>query len=548
MYLVNDTATVMYNKEFQGMSLIKEANICVLYAAASEKDFILATTQKERDEFRHNWEVKVAEAGEALDKASDKFVTEAGIKVIKEAQAAYLKWKAATTRVIELRSKESFADNAESMLISKTETYECVKTLMVSIGDATTRKENNAKALNETGNSLFASSVIILSAFIVVAVLLGLVIGIALSGSVLKTVGGEPSEIAGIADDVAKGNLKLDTSHIDTTTGIHKSLLLMIEKLKEIAGGISSASNQVSAGSQQLSSTAQQMSQGATEQASSVEEISSSMEEMTSNIRQNAENAQMTEKIARKTAADAESGGKAVVQTVEAMKLIASKTGIIEEIARSNEHARAERLDRGRARGRIRKRLRGRRLGSRQARRAQPERSGRNQFALGTERENRRERRSDDQQHHTRHQTNGPSSCRKSAHRATSKTRGQPRFNAAILQLDRVVQQNASASEESASMSEELAAQSEQMQSTISFFKLDGEQGTAKAKVNADRHTVRVAHIATGPRLAEKSPVPVKTVGKKELQTARKGITLNLDDDDAFGAAHDAADSDFKEF
>ena len=72
----------------------------------------------------------------------------------------------------------------------------------------------------------------------------------------------------------------------------------------------------------------------ATEQAASVEEVSSSMEEMSSNIRQNADNATQTEKIALQAAQDAEAGGKAVVQAVGAMKNIAEKISIVEEIAR----------------------------------------------------------------------------------------------------------------------------------------------------------------------------------------------------------------------
>ena len=83
-----------------------------------------------------------------------------------------------------------------------------------------------------------------------------------------------------------------------------------------------------------ISATAEQMSQGATEQASSAEEVSSSMEEMGSNIRQNADNAMQTERIAVKSAEDAKEGGKAVIQTVSAMKEIAGKISIIEEIAR----------------------------------------------------------------------------------------------------------------------------------------------------------------------------------------------------------------------
>ena len=55
---------------------------------------------------------------------------------------------------------------------------------------------------------------------------------------------------------------------------------------------------------------------------------------MVSNIKQNADNAQQTDKIANKSATDAQESGKSVVEAVTAMKEIASKISIIEEIAR----------------------------------------------------------------------------------------------------------------------------------------------------------------------------------------------------------------------
>jgi len=58
------------------------------------------------------------------------------------------------------------------------------------------------------------------------------------------------------------------------------------------------------------------------------------MEEMGSNIDQNADNAAETEKIARQASGDAEEGGRQVQKTVRAMKDIADKTSIVEEIAR----------------------------------------------------------------------------------------------------------------------------------------------------------------------------------------------------------------------
>jgi methyl-accepting chemotaxis protein len=58
-----------------------------------------------------------------------------------------------------------------------------------------------------------------------------------------------------------------------------------------------------------------------------------SIEQMTSSIAQNTENAKITDGMASKAAKDAADGGEAVNATVEAMKQIAKKIGIIDDIA-----------------------------------------------------------------------------------------------------------------------------------------------------------------------------------------------------------------------
>jgi methyl-accepting chemotaxis protein len=83
-----------------------------------------------------------------------------------------------------------------------------------------------------------------------------------------------------------------------------------------------------------ISTTSVQVSNGRERAGGVGREASSSMEEMVSNIKQNADNAQQTDKIATKSAKDAQESGKSVVEAVAAMKEIASKISIIEEIAR----------------------------------------------------------------------------------------------------------------------------------------------------------------------------------------------------------------------
>ncbi|MBF0439733.1 MAG: methyl-accepting chemotaxis protein, partial [Magnetococcales bacterium] len=107
-----------------------------------------------------------------------------------------------------------------------------------------------------------------------------------------------------------------------------------IEKLREVLTQVKMASTEVAQGSQQLSDAAQGLSQSSTEQAAAIEETSSAMEQMSSNIQQTSDNAQTTEKISQQAAKDAVETGEAVTQAVTAMKEIAQRISIIEEISR----------------------------------------------------------------------------------------------------------------------------------------------------------------------------------------------------------------------
>jgi len=153
--------------------------------------------------------------------------------------------------------------------------------------------------------------------------------------------------------DLAAGRLDVDVDNTmaagkDEAGVLVSSLATTVAKLRDVMENVQDASSMMISGSARLSEAArqmatgidgiaessQQLSQGASEQAASAEEVSASVEQMGANIRQNADNSFQTEKTSSKAASDARAGLAAVRETVKAMRQIAEKIDIIEEIAR----------------------------------------------------------------------------------------------------------------------------------------------------------------------------------------------------------------------
>ncbi|KAF5032261.1 Methyl-accepting chemotaxis protein (MCP) signaling domain protein [anaerobic digester metagenome] len=412
-------------------------------------------------------------------------------------------------------AQKSFQEMGRLLMVESKASQAKLDTLMLELVDLGVDGSRTAvQAARQEANTDTAMAIGGMIVGVIIALALGLILTKSITGPVYKGVE--------FARKLAQGDLtaEVDVNQKDELGILAQALREMVAKLREVVSEVQSASDNVASGSEELSASSEQLSQGATEQAASVEEVSSSMEEMSSNIRQNADNATQTEKIALKAAQDAQAGGQAVVQAVGAMKNIAEKISIVEEIARQTnllalnaaiEAARAGEHGKGFAVVAAEVRKLAERSGTAAAEISElssstvsvADQAGQMLTKLVPDIQRTAEL------------------VQEISAASNEQNAGAEQINKALQQLDQVIQQNASASEEMASTSEELSSQAEQLQATISFFHL----GATAARVT------RQAARRGRPQPARK---PAKALATRPVPA---GLALDMgrdDEDDEF--------------
>jgi methyl-accepting chemotaxis protein len=354
----------------------------------------------------------------------------------------------------------------------------------------------------------------------------------------LNTMTANLRNTAEIADKISNGDLTVTPKPLSDKDTLGLSLESMVERLRGVVADAIAAAENVSAGSQELSASAEQVSQGATEQASAAEEASSSMEEMASNIKQNADNAAQTEKIARQSAKDAEVSGEAVSRAVQAMRTIAEKIGIVQEIARQTdllalnaavEAARAGEHGKGFAvvASEVRK------LAERsQSAAAEISAMSGDTVKAAQEAGDMLGRLVPDIRKTAELVSEISAACRE-------QDIGAAQINEAIQQLDKVTQQNSGASEEMSATSEELATQAEELQASIAFFKVE-TAGNRHSRTPAAKISVRKPASAASRQPVAKKATAANSVASQQARA--KGFALDL----SMGGP-DEGDADFRE-
>jgi methyl-accepting chemotaxis protein len=273
-----------------------------------------------------------------------------------------------------------------------------------------------------------------------------------------------------------------------------------VTKLAQTISEVNNTTETLASATVQVSSTAQSLSQASSEQAASVEETSASIEQMTSSIQQNTENAKVADGMSAEGSKKAAEGGEAVNETVGAMKQIARKIGIIDDIAYQTnllalnaaiEAARAGEHGKGFAvvAAEVRK----------LAERSQVAAQEIGQLAINSVGMAEKAGKLLDEIVPATKKT--ADLVQEITAASEEQTVGVNQVNTAMSQLSQITQQNASASEELAATAEEMSSQAGNLQELISFFNVGARSKpahTATRKPAAHQAVARVSDSGSG--------------------------------------------------
>jgi methyl-accepting chemotaxis protein len=487
--------TVWANEIIDGMHVIGRAARNMILTAdknieKEQLDTIRSTQAKNKDRF------------EKLEKTIH---AEQGVILLKKAEEARQRFNAGTEKLIGLADSTSpqySSAKASEFLFAEYRglNNEYQKSIEALVDFQTSLMEKSGEEAHENasaGRNLMIALTVAAS-----------VIGVLFAWAVTRSITIPLAETVHVADSLAQGDLTvvINADSTDETGHLKLAMQKMVATLARTIGEVRTSANSLSSASEEVSVTAQSLSQSSSEQAASVEEISSTLEQSTASINQNTENAKVTDGIAAKAAKEADEGGKAVGDTVEAMKQIATKIGIIDDIAYQTnllalnaaiEAARAGEHGKGFAvvAAEVRK------LAERSQVAAQEigqlasssvnlaEKAG----ALLVSMVPSIDKTSD--------------LVQEIAAASAEQSTGIAQINQAMSQLNQTTQQGASSSEELAATAEEMGAQAEQLQQLMQFFRIEESRGSA----SVSRRQVaapRLVAQAAAPRVAKELEQP----------------------------------------
>ena len=202
------------------------------------------------------------------------------------------------------------------------------------------------KKLYETDQAVLSDAVSFLHSVLIGSLLLTVVLGASLayviSRAVTKPLGGEPQDMAQLADRISRGDLTTQFEAGNKAEGLYLSMIRMNDNLKNLVGNIHDLSGAIANSSQATTSIAGQTNDNVQSQYQQTELVATAVEEMTLTVNEVAQNAAGCAQITDESEVITQKGQQNVEQTIATIeKLCAEISRASESISAVQEQSQA---------------------------------------------------------------------------------------------------------------------------------------------------------------------------------------------------------------
>ncbi|TWO79056.1 methyl-accepting chemotaxis protein, partial [Denitratisoma oestradiolicum] len=321
---IEDLVNVEYPKTVQANAIIDQLN---LIARATRNTILIKDEEGVKKELARIPEARNV-IGENIEKLTGTVKSEEGKAALKkmiDSRVAYVAQQEKFVALVQAGKKE------EATALIMGEMRKTFDDYLNNVNELIQLQDKRFETIGHEADAMANRAEVMLEVLAVIAVLMAALFAWLITRSITRPV----NEALQTTQRLAEGDLtvRIDEVSKDEVGQMLKAQQGLIAKLNQIIGEVKGAADNLANAAGQVSATAQSLSQSSSEQAASVEETTASIEQMTASITQNTENAKVTDNIASKSSVEATQGGTAVKDTVEAMKSIAGKIGIIDDIA-----------------------------------------------------------------------------------------------------------------------------------------------------------------------------------------------------------------------
>jgi methyl-accepting chemotaxis protein len=323
----------LYDRDVKAVIDTLDAESDFLLAGRAFRDAMLAPTEELRLHSISTVKASLKSTKDKMDSARPLFWTDKGQAMFADFEGKWASYTKVADRLYDIVSNEKAGndpskDAARALLFG--EYKHAVMETQAVFAALQENKKAAANALNDKNDALYASSVWWMSAAMVTAMVLGILLGMWITRAITVPI----QQAVKVARTVAAGDL---TSSIvvtgrDETAELLGALQEMNAKLVEIVTQVRQSSDSIATGTAQIAAGNSDLSQRTEEQSSNLQETAASMEQLTSTVKVNADTAGQATELASAASAAAGHGGDVVSKVVKTMDEIADSSRKISDI------------------------------------------------------------------------------------------------------------------------------------------------------------------------------------------------------------------------